>query len=179
MTHGVTPESIIDSIGADKLISSVGTMGLHPVHSSEPFQVGLTQEELNGFWRRVGDQLRKLDSKLINRSNVCHIIGEGQDINMDGYDYICRRIKSGEANGSELKDLRLVKEIAEVIMDYRSCENALTEGDIRSVNRIMAKYPMAGTETRRSKARKNAVERVLSCPPNPRLSSMRGLTSTI
>ena len=158
MTCPFTPDGIVNRLGADRLVSTVGSMGIHPVHSTEPFQVKVTQEELNGFWRRIGDRLKSLDSKLVNRNNVCHIIGEGQDLNMVGYDYIVRRIDSGEAMGSELKDLRLVKEIAEVLFDYRACEKALDEGDVKLVNRIMSKYPSSKSEGRRSKARKKAVE---------------------
>ena len=158
MTCPFTPDGIVNRLGADRLVSTVGSMGIYPVHSTEPFQVKVTQEELNGFWRRIGDRLKSLDSKLVNRNNVCHIIGEDQDLNMVGYDYVVRRIDSGEAAGSELKDLRLVKEIAETIMDYRACENAIVDGDVRLVNRIMSKYPTSKTEGRRSKARKKAVE---------------------
>ena len=158
MTCPFTPDGIVNRLGADRLVSTVGSMGIHPVHSTEPFQVKVTQEDLNGFWRRIGDRLKSLDSKLVNRNNVCHIIGEDQDLNMVGYDYIVRRIDSGEAMGSELKDLRLVKEIAEVLFDYRACEKALDEGDVKLVNRIMSKYPSSKSEGRRSKARKKAVE---------------------
>lgn len=158
----LTPNSIVDLHGADKLISTVGSMGLHPVHSVEPFKVGLTQEDLNGFWRRIGDRIGTLDSKLVNRCTLCHIINEDHNVNLAGYDYIVRRIESGEAMGSELKDLRLVKEIAEVLFDYRACEKAIDDGDVRLVNRIMSKYPPSKTEGRRSKARKKAVERVFA-----------------
>ena len=158
MTPPISPEGIVDAVGADKLISALGSMGLYSVHSTEPFHVKVSQDDLNGFWRRIGDRLMSLDSKLVNRSNVCHIIGEDQDLNMVGYDYIVRRIDSGEAMGSELKDLRLVKEIAEVLFDYRACEKALDEGDVKLVNRIMSKYPSSKSEGRRSKARKKAVE---------------------
>ena len=158
MTTPFSPDGIVDRLGADVLVSTVGSMGLHPVHSTEPFQVKISQEELDGFWRRIGDRIRSLDSKLVNRNNVCHIIGEDHNVSLAGYDYIVRRIDSGEAMGSELKDLRIVKEIAETIMDYRTCENAIMDGDVRLVNRIMSKYPTSKTEGRRSKARKKAVE---------------------
>ena len=158
MTTPFSPNGIVDRLGADVLVSTVGSMGLHPVHSTEPFQVKISQEELDGFWRRIGDRVRSLDSKLVNRNNVCHIIGEDYNVSLAGYDYIVRRIDSGEAMGSELKDLRLVKEIAEVLFDYRACEKALDEGDVRLVNRIMSKYPSSKSEGRRSKARKKAVE---------------------
>ena len=158
MTCPFTPDGIVNRLGADRLVSTVGSMGIYPVHSTEPFQVKVTQEELNGFWRRIGDRLKSLDSKLVNRSNVCHIIGEDRDLNMVGYDYIVRRIDSGEAMGSELKDLRIVKEIADTILDYRALRDAIDDGDVRLVNRIMSKYPTSKTEGRRSKARKKAVE---------------------
>ena len=158
MTPPISPEGIVDAVGADKLISTLGSMGLYSVHSTEPFYVKVSQDDLNGFWRRIGDRLMSLDSKLVNRNNVCHIIGEDQDINMVGYDYIVRRIDSGEAAGSELKDLRIVKEIADTILDYRALRDAIDDGDVRLVNRIMSKYPTSKTEGRRSKARKKAVE---------------------
>ena len=157
MSGCFTSQNIIREVGVDRL-RQIGMMNFHPLRTDEPFRVRITQEELNGFWRRIGDRIRSLDSKLVNRNNVCHIIGEDNDIDMVGYDYVCRRIESGEAAGSELKDLRLVKEIAETIMDYRSCENAIADGDVRLVNRIMSKYPTSKTEGRRSKARKKAVE---------------------
>ena len=157
MSGGFTPKIIIQEVGICRLCQ-IGLMNLHPIRTDEPFQVKVTQEELNGFWRRIGDHLRFLDSKLVNRNNVCHIIGEDSGINMVGYDYVCRRIESGEAKGSELKDLRIVKEIAETIMDYRSCENAIADGDVRLVNRIMSKYPSSKSEGRQSKTRKKAVE---------------------
>ena len=158
MTPPISPEGIVDAVGADKLISTLGSMGLYSVHSTEPFHVKVSQDDLNGFWRRIGDRLKSLDSKLVNRNNVCHIIGEDHNVSLAGYDYIVRRIDSGEAMGSELKDLRLVKEIAEVLFDYRACEKALDEGDVKLVNRIMSKYPSSKSEGRRSKARKKAVE---------------------
>ncbi len=158
MTCPFTPDGIVNRLGLDRLVSTVGSMGIHPVHSTEPFQVKVTQEDLNGFWRRIGDRLKSLDSKLVNRNNVCHIIGEDQDLNMVGYDYIVRRIDSGEAMGSELKDLRIVKEIADTILDYRALRDAIDDGDVRLINRIMSKYPTSKTEGRRSKARKKAVE---------------------
>ena len=157
MNPVITYSTIVEQVGAGKVIAMVGCNGIYPKHSCEPFKVGLSQDELDGFWRRIGDHIRTLDSKLVNRANVCHILGENNDLNLDGYDYVCRRIDSGEAVGAEYKDLRLVKEIAETIMDYRSCECAVSDGDIVTVNRIMSRYPPSKTESRRSRSRKKAV----------------------
>lgn len=154
----ITYQTIIEQVGAGKVIAMVGCNGMYLKHSGEPFKVGLSQDDLNGFWRRIGDRIRILDSKLVNRANVCHIIGDDNNLNLVGYDYVCRRIVSGEAVGPEYKDLRLVKEIAETIMDYRSCERAVSDGDIVAVNRIMSRYPPLKTESRRSRSRKRATE---------------------
>lgn len=158
MSPAITYRTIVEQVGAGKVVGMIGCNGVHLKHSNEPFKVGLSQDELDGFWRRIGDRIRTLDSKLVNRANVCHIIGDDEDLNLVGYDYVCRRIDSGEAVGSEYKDLRLVKEIAETIMDYRSCQRAVTDGDIVTVNRIMSRYPASKTETRRSRSRRKAVE---------------------
>ena len=151
----------MENVGPSKIVGKIGTMGIYNVHASEPFKgPSIKDSDFKALWRRVGDRVGQLDSMLVNRATLCHIIPDDRSsrINMAGYDYVCRRIDSGEAFGSELKDLRLVKEIADTLLDLERCRDAVDAGDRKAVIRILSKYPTLKSETRRSKARKNAVE---------------------
>ena len=151
----------MENVGPSKIVGKIGTMGIYNVHASEPFKgPSIKESDFKSLWRRAGDRVGQLDSMLVNRATLCHIIPDDRSsrINMAGYDYVCRRIDSGEAFGSELKDLRLVKEIADTLLDLERCRDAVDAGDRKTVIRILSKYPTLKSETRRSKARKNAVE---------------------
>lgn len=151
----------MENVGPSKIVGKIGTMGIYNVHAADPFNgPSITDSDYKALWRRIGDRVGHLESMLVNREMLCHIIPEdcGPEINMIGYNYVCRRIESGEAFGSEYKDLRLVKEIAETVMDMKCCREAAEAGDRMAVSRILSKYPTLKSETRRSKARKNAVE---------------------
>ena len=151
----------MENVGPSKIVGKIGTMGIYNVHASEPFKgPSIKDSDFRGGGGGGGGGGGRVGAMLVNRATLCHIIPDDRSsrINMAGYDYVCRRIDSGEAFGSELKDLRLVKEIADTLLDLERCRDAVDAGDRKAVIRILSKYPTLKSETRRSKARKNAVE---------------------
>ena len=114
--------------------------------------------DLTEFDRRIVFEMAHLWEMMVNEANFGLIHIEYRHVDMDQYDYVCRRIKSGEAFGPELKDLRLMKGIADIVLDQIAVHNAVEKSDSDRAYKIMSKHLAPKTEDRRSKARKKAAE---------------------
>lgn len=136
-------------------VQKLARMGIHASHNCPVRRTATpTKEDVANLVDRMIERVNELSGSLYNRCNLAHIITDDlDDINYGGVDYITRRIESGEASGAELKDLRTLKAIAEVMADCEAAKDAIRSEDWAKLNRLMSKYSPATKESRRSKNR--------------------------
>ncbi len=134
-------------------------MGMHASHNGPSYKaVPPTMDEVRDLVDRMIGRVDTLSDSLINKNNLAHIVADDLDeINREGLDYITRRIESGEASGPELKDLRTLKAIADVMADCDIARDAIRSEDWTKLSRLMSKYSPSTKESRRSKIRANEI----------------------
>ncbi len=69
--------------------------------------------------------------------------GDPETFNRDGYDYVCKRIKSPETTAQELSDLKKVKRAYDLMDEFRQLVVAAQRGNWTKVNAILSKGAMA------------------------------------
>ena len=140
-------------------VQKLARMGIHASHNGPAHMTAPpTKEDVCNLVDRMIERVNTLSGSLINKSNLAHIVADGfDDVNYAGLDYITRRIESGEASGAELKDLRTLKAIADVLADCDAAKDAIRSEDWAKLSRLMSKYSPATKESRRSKIRANEV----------------------
>ena len=69
--------------------------------------------------------------------------GDPETFNRDGYDYVCKRIRSPETTAQELSDLKKVKRAYDLMDEFRQLVVAAQRGNWTKVNAILSKGAMA------------------------------------
>ncbi len=160
----MTANPVLDIVRSGTMLDAqqLAKMGIHASHCAPAYKTAQpSMQEMGDLEDRMIERVNALSDSLINKSNLAHIVTDDlSDFNHDGLDYITRRINSGEAFGAELKDLRTLKAIADVIADSDAARAAIRSEDWTKLNRLMSKYSPSTKESRRSKSRaKDRAER--------------------
>ena len=141
---------------ADEMdIQQLMRMGIHASHVAPAYKASPpSPEEIHEFIDRLIERVVSLSDSLYNINNMAHIVKDDlSGYNDEGLAYVIRRIDSGEAFGAELKDLRTIKAIAEVIADADALNVAIDSQNWKMATRIISKYAPASKGSRRSNPR--------------------------
>ena len=69
--------------------------------------------------------------------------GSSETFNRQGYEYVCKRIKSPEVTPQEVSDLKKVKRAYDIMDEFRQLIIAAQKGNVVKVNQILSKGAMA------------------------------------
>lgn len=109
-------------------------------------------EAIIAYWKTINQRwVRNLDgisdkSMLLLVSYNERMRSERNDpetFNRQGYEYVCKRIKSPEVTPQEVSDLKRVKRAYDLMDEFRQLIVAAQRNDMVRVNRILSKGAMA------------------------------------